>query len=189
MRYLLIFLMCFLSSCATTGDRATKVQFLNLKPQVNSTLVLEIDLFLSYEEIPGEVIPSDLKEAINDSLRWKWYRTEKLPNACYFIKYVATETEPEDFDYGFAMLDITENSVVGNLLLWPDAGLKIDLALSPDNNIKGQAEWWGGPNIILLDDDGNETQEGPEPSISMLKGQVDNASSIKSCFEHIRKKI
>ncbi|QYJ73214.1 hypothetical protein K0H59_09515 [Shewanella sp. FJAT-51649] len=189
MRYLPILLICLLSSCATTDDRTAKVQFLNLKPQANSTLVLEIDLFLSYEEIPGDVIPSDLSEAINDSLRWKWYRTKKLPNACYFIKYAATETEPEDFDYGFAMLDITENSVIGNLLLWPDAGLKIDLDLSSENYVKGQAEWWGGPNIILLDDDGNEIQENSEPSISMLEGQVDNTSSIKRCFEHIRNKI
>ena len=189
MNYFPLLMICFLCSCATTRDLETKVQFFSLKQQENSTLNLEIELFISTEEIPGEIIPGDLKDAINNSLRWKWFRSEKLPNACYLISYPATETEPADFDYGFAMLDITFDSVSGNLLLWPDAGLKIELNLLSDSYAKGKAEWWGGPHIVFLDADGNETQAESKPKVAWLEGKVKIKESLDYCFELIRKKI
>lgn len=189
MKYFLLLITCFLCSCATTSDEKIKVKFVTLKPQVSSTLNLEIELFLYPEEIPGEIIPSDLSEAIGGSLQWKWYGTEKLPNVCYLIYYPATDTEPADFDYGFAMLDVTRHSVSGNLLRWPDAGLKVELSLLPDNYAKGRAEWWGGPHLVFLDEDGNEILEESEPEIAILEGKVKIDSSLDYCFELIRDKI
>ena len=187
MKYLLLSLT-FLISCSTIPEQKLQNKLIKVSSNNQLDQPMNITLFLSNTEINGNVIPDDLKKEINNSLRWKWHRTDKLPNACYFIEYLATKDEPADFDFGFAMLEFSAQSVSGNLLLWPDAGFKINLEILDGEAVSGNSEFWGGPVITFLDENGNDILEQDESEITSYSGSSENYSSIEDCFNFIRSK-
>jgi hypothetical protein len=187
MKYLFLSLI-FLISCSAIPEPELQNKLIKVSSNNQSDRQMNITLFLSNTEINGNVIPEDLKNEINNSLRWKWHSTDKLPNACYFIEYLATEDEPADFDFGFAMLEFSAQSVSGNLLLWPDAGFKINLKTPDGGSVSGNSEFWGGPVLTLLDENGNDILEQEEPERNSYSGVSKKYSSIDECFNLIRSK-
>jgi hypothetical protein len=166
-----------LSSCASTDERIENTNFVSIKSTDTPRHKRVIDLYFSQEAFPEGTIPPDLSDVVSSSIKLQGRYTNKKPNVCYIEKY---PQQPKSIHFGFATLEVTDNTIKGVFSLYRDGSEIIELNIDSDNDVNGAISSTIGSAFFT--DDGKRVSQEIE-----FVGKIKGNRPINRCFQRIRK--